>query len=180
MPYYEHVFIARQDISSAQVEAITEEMAEIITEDGGTIARREYWGLRSFAYRIKKNRKGHYIMFNLDAPSDAIQEMERNLRLHEDVLRYITIRVDELRAEPSPMAHGKGDRDRAERRSRDSEEEGEPAEQAPMRPPDKYGLDIDSEFRGKVKGKFLGWEEVAKIAFEVILDEMRTLFELSG
>ena len=66
MPYYENVFIARQDISSAQVEAITEEMAEIITEDGGTIARREYWGLKSLAYRMKKNRKGHFVLFNMD------------------------------------------------------------------------------------------------------------------
>lgn len=128
MPFYESVLIARQDISAGQVDTLADDMEKIITDNGGNVARREYWGLRSLAYRMKKNRKGHYVMFNLDAPSDAIQEMERNLRLHEDVLRYITIRVDELRAEPSPMAHGKGDRDRADRRGRDGEEgESSPA-----------------------------------------------------
>ena len=138
MPFYESVLIARQDISAGQVDTLADDMEKIITDNGGSVARREYWGLRSLAYRMKKNRKGHYVMFNLDAPSDAIQEMERNLRLHEDVLRYITIRVEELRAEPSPMAHGKGDRDRADRRGRDGEEgessqavaEDAPAEEA--------------------------------------------------
>ena len=122
MPFYESVLIARQDISAGQVDTLADDMEKIITDNGGNVVRREYWGLRSLAYRMKKNRKGHYVMFNLDAPSDAIQEMERNLRLHEDVLRYITIRVEELRAEPSPMAQGKGDRDRAERRGPDGEE----------------------------------------------------------
>ena len=122
MPFYESVLIARQDISAGQVDTLADDMEKIITDNGGNVARREYWGLRSLAYRMKKNRKGHFVMFNLDAPSDAIQEMERNLRLHEDVLRYITIRVEELRAEPSPMVHGKGERERADRRGRDGEE----------------------------------------------------------
>ncbi|PPR61091.1 MAG: 30S ribosomal protein S6 [Alphaproteobacteria bacterium MarineAlpha4_Bin2] len=121
MPLYESVLVARQDISAGQVDTLADDMEKIITDAGGSVARREYWGLRSLAYRMKKNRKGHYVMFNLDAPSKAIQEMERNLRLHEDVLRYMTIRIEELRVEPSPMAHGKGDRDRAERRGRDSD-----------------------------------------------------------
>ena len=107
MALYESVLIARQDISAGQVDTLADEMEKIITDNGGSVARREYWGLRSLTYRMKKNRKGHYVMFNLDAPSDAVQEMERNLRLHEDVLRYMTIRLDELRADPSPMAHGK-------------------------------------------------------------------------
>lgn len=118
MAFYESVLIARQDISAGQVDTLADEMEKIITDNGGSVARREYWGLRSLTYRMKKNRKGHYVMFNLDAPSDAIQEMERNLRLHEDVLRYLTIRLDELRADPSPMAHGKTDRDRADRGER--------------------------------------------------------------
>lgn len=126
MPFYESVLIARQDISAGQVDTLADDMEKIITDNGGSVARREYWGLRSLAYRMKKNRKGHYVMFNLDAPSDAIHEMERNLRLHEDVLRYMTIRLEELRPDPSPMAHGKTDRDRADRRGRD-EEEGESA-----------------------------------------------------
>ena len=122
MPLYESVFIARQDISSGQVDTLADEMEKLILDNGGSVARREYWGLRNLAYRMKKNRKGHYVMFNLDAPSEAVQEMERNLRLHEDVLRYMTIRLEELRADASPMMHGKGDRDRADRRGRDDEE----------------------------------------------------------
>ena len=108
MPFYESVLIARQDISAGQVDTLADDMEKIITDNGGNVVRREYWGLRSLAYRMKKNRKGHYVMFNLDAPSDAIQEMESNLRLHEDVLRYITIRVEELRAErlESPFSGG--------------------------------------------------------------------------
>ena len=122
MPLYESVFIARQDISAGQVDTLADEMEKLISDNGGSVARREYWGLRNLTYRMKKNRKGHYIMFNLDAPSEAVQEMERNLRLHEDVLRYMTIRLEELRADASPMMHGKGDRDRADRRGRDDEE----------------------------------------------------------
>jgi small subunit ribosomal protein S6 len=119
MPLYESVFIARQDISAGQVDNLADEMEKLITDNGGSVARREYWGLRNLAYRMKKNRKGHYILFNLDAPSEVIQEMERTLRLHEDVLRYITIRLEALRVEASPMVYGKGERDRAERRGYD-------------------------------------------------------------
>jgi small subunit ribosomal protein S6 len=119
MPYYENVFIARQDISSAQVEAITEEMAEIITEDGGTIARREYWGLKSLAYRMKKNRKGHFVLFNMDASIDAIREMERQMGLHEDVLRFITLRTDELPEDPSVMMASRSERGGRYGRDRD-------------------------------------------------------------
>jgi small subunit ribosomal protein S6 len=133
MALYESVLIARQDISAGQVDTLADEMEKIITDNGGSVARREYWGLRSLTYRMKKNRKGHYVMFNLDAPSDAVQEMERNLRLHEDVLRYMTIRLDELRADPSPMAHGKTDRDRADRGDR-SEAKETPAVEAKETP----------------------------------------------
>ena len=136
MPLYESVFIARQDISAGQADTLADEMEKLISDNGGSVARREYWGLRNLAYRMKKNRKGHYIMFNLDAPSEAVQEMERNLRLHEDVLRYMTIRLEELRADASPMMHGKGDRDRADRRGRDDEEgrkEESVAEAAPAK-----------------------------------------------
>jgi small subunit ribosomal protein S6 len=129
MALYESVLIARQDISAGQVDTLADEMEKIITDNGGSVARREYWGLRSLTYRMKKNRKGHYVMFNLDAPSDAVQEMERNLRLHEDVLRYMTIRLDELRADPSPMAHGKTDRDRADRGERSEAKETPVAEE---------------------------------------------------
>jgi small subunit ribosomal protein S6 len=112
MALYESVFIARQDISATQVDTLTDNFEQIISDKGGSIERREYWGLRTLAYRIKKNRKGHYVLFNMEAPSDAVQEMERNMRLNEDVLRYMTVRLDELRADPSPIMQGKGDRDR--------------------------------------------------------------------
>ena len=128
MPLYESVFIARQDISAGQVDSLADEMEKLITDNGGSVARREYWGLRNLAYRMKKNRKGHYVLFNLAAPSEAIQEMERNLRLHEDVLRYITIRLEALRVEASPMVYGKGERDRAERREHDDDDDDENTE----------------------------------------------------
>lgn len=110
MPYYENVFIARQDISSTQVEAIADAMAEIITAEGGTIARREYWGLKSLAYRMKKNKKGHFVLFNLEAPIESIREMERQMGLHEDVLRFLTLKMDTLPEDASVMTASRSDR----------------------------------------------------------------------
>ena len=110
MPFYEHVFIARQDISSAQVDGLVETFTGLVENDGGKVVGTEYWGLKNLAYRIKKNRKGHYVMLNLDAPVAAISELERNERLHEDVLRYLTLRVDELPEGPSVMARGRKER----------------------------------------------------------------------
>jgi small subunit ribosomal protein S6 len=111
MPYYENVFIARQDISSTQVEAIADAMAEIITAEGGTIARREYWGLKSLAYRMKKNKKGHFVLLNLEAPIESVREMERQMGLHEDVLRFLTLKMDTLPEEASVMTASRSDRD---------------------------------------------------------------------
>ncbi len=124
MPYYENVFIARQDISSAQVDAIADAFSEVVTEAGGQIHRREYWGLKSLQYRIKKNRKGHFILMNIEAASDAMQEMERQMRLNEDVLRHLTVRTDEVPEGPSVMMQGRGDRERGdrERASRDGDD----------------------------------------------------------
>lgn len=96
MPFYETVFIARQDLSAKQVEDLTEKMSEFITQGGGRIAKTENWGLRTLAYRIKKSRKAHYILIECEAPAPAVHEMERNLRLNEDVLRYLTVRREEL------------------------------------------------------------------------------------
>jgi small subunit ribosomal protein S6 len=110
MPLYESVFISRQDISAAQAEALSESFGEIVTNAGGTVAKNEYWGLRNLAYRIKKSRKGHYSLMNLDAPPAAIQEMERNMRLHEDVIRFMTIRVDEHEEGPSAILKSREDR----------------------------------------------------------------------
>lgn len=115
MPLYESVYIARPDISATQVEALTADMTKILEENGGKVTKDEYWGLKSLAYRIKKNRKGHYSLMNIDAPAAALTEMERNMRLHEDVLRYMSIRVDEHEDEPSVMMQSKSSRDDRDR-----------------------------------------------------------------
>ncbi|MBO0742527.1 MAG: 30S ribosomal protein S6, partial [Hyphomicrobiaceae bacterium] len=95
MPLYEHVFLARQDISQTQVEALTKEYGEVITEGGGRIGKTEYWGLKSLAFKIKKNRKAHYSLMNIDAPPAAIAEMERRMSLSADVIRFLTVRVEQ-------------------------------------------------------------------------------------
>jgi len=119
MPLYECVFIARQDISSAQAEQLTSDFSEIITNMGGEIKNTESWGLRSLAYKIKKNRKGHYVLLHIEAPSDAILEMERQMRLNEDVLRYMTLRLEELPEGQSAILLAKSERsDRGGRSSR--------------------------------------------------------------
>ena len=110
MALYESVFITRQDISSSQAEALVDSFAEIIANTGGSVPKKEYWGLRNLAYRIKKNRKGHYALLNIDAPPAAIAEMERNMRLNEDVLRFLTVRVDELDEGPSPVLRSRDER----------------------------------------------------------------------
>jgi small subunit ribosomal protein S6 len=110
MPLYESVFIARQDISAQQVDTLSEGFAGLIKENGGDVAKTEYWGVRSLAYRIKKNRKGHYVLMNLDAPADAVSELERNMRINEDILRYMTVRVDELEEGPSAVMQARTSR----------------------------------------------------------------------
>ena len=111
MPLYEHVFLARQDVSQQQVDALTNEYKEIITEGGGNVGRVEYWGLKSLAYKIKKNRKAHYTSLNIDAPHAAVAEMERRMSLSTDVLRFITIKVDAHEDEPSIQMKKGNDRD---------------------------------------------------------------------
>ena len=110
MPLYEHVFLARQDISQAQVEALTKEYGEVITEGGGRVGKSEYWGLKSLAFKIKKNRKAHYSLMNIDAPAAAIAEMERRMGLSPDVIRFLTVRVEQHETEPSVQMR-KSDRD---------------------------------------------------------------------
>jgi small subunit ribosomal protein S6 len=114
MAYYEHVLIARQDISPQQAEALNEELKALIEGQGGHIAKIEYWGLRNLTYRIRKNRKGHYSLLAIDAPAPAVKEMERQLSINEDVLRYLTVRVEELDLELSPVL-ARRDRDRERR-----------------------------------------------------------------
>ncbi|HWB46884.1 MAG TPA: 30S ribosomal protein S6 [Hyphomicrobiaceae bacterium] len=110
MPLYEHVFLARQDISQAQVEALTKEYSQIIEEAGGRVGKTEYWGVKSLAFKLKKNRKAHYTLMNLTASPAAIAEMERRMGLSTDVIRFLTIRVDEHESEPSIQMR-KSDRD---------------------------------------------------------------------
>jgi small subunit ribosomal protein S6 len=103
MALYESVFIARQDISSAQTEALTEQFSQIIVDQGGTVSKKEYWGLKSLAFRIKKNRKGHYTLLNIDAPAAAVKELERTMSINEDIIRFLTVRVDSLEEGPSAV-----------------------------------------------------------------------------
>ncbi len=122
MALYEHVFLARQDVSGQQVDALIEQFKGVLESNEGSVSKVENWGLRSTAYRINKNRKAHYVLMNVDAPAAAVAEMERQMRLNDDILRYMTIRVEELEEGPSAMMR-KSDRDdrgdRGPRRDRD-------------------------------------------------------------
>jgi small subunit ribosomal protein S6 len=120
MPLYEHVFLARQDLAQAQVDALAENATKIIADNGGSIAKTETWGLRSLAYRIQKNRKAHYVMLDIDAPAPAIAELERQTQINEDVIRYMTVRVDAHEQGPSAMMrrNERSDRDRGDRGDR--------------------------------------------------------------
>jgi len=126
MPYYEHVLIARPEISPQQVDALVEDISKTVKELGGITSKTEYWGLRNLTYRIRKNRKGHYALINIDAPATAIHELERRLRINEDVMRFKTIRVEELDEEPSPILarRDRDERRRARREGREGEEVG--------------------------------------------------------
>lgn len=149
MPFYEHVMIARQDISPQQVDALTDNYKELIASMGGSVPKTEYWGMRNFAFRMKRHRKGHYVFMNIDAPPAAIKELERQEGINEDVLRMLTVRVSALDPEPTPVMQrgrdrdergergergGRGrDRDRDRDRGRDERPEG--AAPAPVEPP---------------------------------------------
>ena len=119
MPLYEHIFMARQDVTPQQVEAMVDQYKGVIEQNGGSIEKTEMWGVKSLAYRIKKNRKAHFTMFNLNAPAPAVAEMERQMRINEDILRFMTIKVEELETEPSVMRQK---RDREERKDRERRE----------------------------------------------------------
>ena len=144
MPLYEHVFLARQDVSAQQVEQLVEQFKGLIETGGGSVGKIENWGLRSLAYRIKKNRKAHYTLMNIEAPHAAVAEMERQMGLNEDVLRFMTFKVDELDDEPSAMMQkrdrddrrggGRGDRfGGGDRGGRGGDRGGDRGERAPRR-----------------------------------------------
>ena len=137
MPLYEHVFLARQDVSQQQVETLTKEFSDIIVEGGGKVTKTEYWGLKGLAFKIKKSRKAHYSLLNIDAPSAAVNEMERRMGLSTDIIRFITLRLDELETEPSIMM-----------RKQDRDERG--GERGGFRGGDRGG------FRGGDRGGFRG------------------------
>jgi small subunit ribosomal protein S6 len=128
MPLYETVFVVRQDVAQTQVEALGTQFSDLIAGMGGQVPKKEYWGLRQLAFRMKKNRKAHYMLMNIDSPPAAIKEMERTMSINEDILRYLTVRVDELEAAPSAMMR-KSDRedrgDRGDRRRGDREFRGD-------------------------------------------------------
>ncbi|RNF33131.1 30S ribosomal protein S6 [Paracoccus methylarcula] len=119
MPLYEHVLIARQDLSNTQAEGLIEHFSTVLADNGGKVVDHEYWGVRTLAYKINKNRKGHYAFLRTESPSAAVQEMERLARLHDDVMRVMTIRVDEHKEGPSVQMQKREERgDRRERRER--------------------------------------------------------------
>jgi small subunit ribosomal protein S6 len=121
MALYEHVVVTRPDISPQQVDAMVEDITKIVAERKGKVGKTEYWGLRNLAYPIKKSRKAHYSLLNIDAPGDVIAEVERRHRINEDVLRYLTVKVDALSEEPSPVIARKDRDDRGKRRDRDDD-----------------------------------------------------------
>jgi len=122
MPLYEHVFLARQDLAQAQVDALAENATKIIADNGGKVVKTETWGLRGLAYRIAKNRKAHYVMLDIDAPAPAMAELERQTGINEDIIRYMTIRVEDHEKGPSAMMR-KQDRERERGRGRREEME---------------------------------------------------------
>ncbi len=132
MALYEHVFLARQDLAQAQVDALAATATEIIETGGGKVAKTETWGLRSLAYKIAKNRKAHYVMLEFDAPGNVVAELERQTQINEDIIRYMTVRVDALESGPSVMMR-KSDRSERARRDRDDR---------PRRDDGDYGMGV--------------------------------------
>ena len=118
MALYEHIFLARQDVSAQQVEELTNTLTELLVSNGGKVTKNEYWGVKTLSYRIRKNRKAHYSLLYIDAPHTAVAEMERQMRINEDILRFMTIRVDELEEGPSAMMQKRDRDDRGERSDR--------------------------------------------------------------
>ena len=140
MAFYEHTLIARPDLSNQQAEALAETFGQLLVEQGGRVAKTEYWGLRNLSYRLKKNRKGHYLHMAVEAPSAALLELERTERIHEDVIRYLTVKVEGVDENPSIVMITKASRDdRGGRRDRDDDR--------PRRDDDRPRRDRDRDSR---------------------------------
>ena len=120
MAIYECVYLSRQELTAAQAEHLSKDLTKIVSSNSGEIKRQEYWGLRNLAYKIRKNRKGHYTMFHIEAPASTIEELERNMRLNEDILRYLTLKIDKLPEGPSVMMTARPDRPRRTDRYEDN------------------------------------------------------------
>jgi small subunit ribosomal protein S6 len=140
MALYEHVFLARQDISPQQVEALTDSYKSVIADNGGSVGKTEYWGLKSLTYKIKKSRKAHFTLMNIDAPAAAVAEMERQMSLSDDIIRHLTLKVEAHEDGPSVMMRSRGgrERDRDDRRGRrdDRRDDSRPPEPRPSAGPD--------------------------------------------
>lgn len=134
MPFYEHVFIARQDLTSSQAEALAQKFTDILKDEGGQVTKTEYWGLKHLAYKIKKNRKGHYHLLNIEATPAAITELERTMSLNEDIIRFLTVRVNKLDNAPSVQMRYKSDRDESFNREDDFEDSSFPQPRDGYRP----------------------------------------------
>ncbi|MBI4725209.1 MAG: 30S ribosomal protein S6 [Rhodomicrobium sp.] len=147
MPRYEHTFLARQDVTAQQVTGLMNTYKSVIEEHGGTVAKTEYWGLKSTAYKIKKNRRAHYAFFNIEAPHEAVLEMERQMRISSDILRFLTVRVEELDEKPSIMMRKQDERERGERGDR-----GDRGGRPPRRDREDRGFGGGGGFRGDDEG----------------------------
>ena len=149
MALYENVFIARQDVPATQVETLTNQFAELVAAQGGTVQKKEYWGLRSLAFRIKKNRKGHYTLMNIDAPPAAVKELERTMSINEDIIRYLTVRVDSLEEGPSAVMQRSSEKADRPGGDRDRGDRGGWSDRPPRRERPRFGEDAIAAIPGE-------------------------------
>src|SRR5437764_11275856 len=140
MALYENVFIARQDVPATQVETLTNQFTELVTAQGGTVSKKEYWGLRSLAFRMKKNRKGHYTLLNIDGPPAAVKELERTMSINEDIIRFLTVRVDALEEGPSAVMQRSSEK--SDRPGGDRPDRGGWRDRPPRRERPRVGDDV--------------------------------------
>ncbi len=146
MALYEHIFMVRQDVSSSQVDTLTQQFKSVLEENGGSVGKTEYWGVRTLSYRVKKNRKAHYTLMNLDAPPAAVKEMERQMSINDDVIRTMTLRVDEHDEDQSVMMRNTRGRDRDDRGPRDRDRDQRPRrEDQPAKAEEKADKDKSTE-----------------------------------
>ena len=147
MALYEHMLIARQDISAQAVDALATHLKTIIETEGGKVEKQEYWGLRTLAFRIKKNRKGHYTLLNIDAPPAAVKELERTMSINEDIIRFLTVRVDTLEEGPSAVMQRSSEK--SDRPGGDRPERGGWSDRPPRRERPRFGDDAGASAPGE-------------------------------